>query len=124
MVLIFYIGIKVCQAELENHYKTCKNHEIECLNNGCKVKTKRGEMALHATQCCFRVVECPFASYGCTRTNIIAKNLVHHLNDLTVIAQHQKLIVKYPCFYYICAIIYICNIGESHDYHICYTCKQ
>ena len=73
-------GISILRKDAKSHISNdCLEKLLDCSNQDCKEQIARKSYDKHVTEECEdRFIECPFSKYGCSVTNIKAKNLELH----------------------------------------------
>ena len=74
--------------ELDNHLTFCLEYLISCPNN-CGERFPRKDSSKHESECQLKLIECPFAKYGCRAKSMLRRDLLAHKKDNLV--EHTDL---------------------------------
>ena len=77
----------------EQHYPLCEMFPVECPNNCSMENLKRLELVSHLEQCTLQVIQCPFASAGCT-VQLPRREMEEHEKDPEVMHQHLRMMMS------------------------------
>ena len=81
---------KTFDIVIQQHYPLCEMFPVKCPNECSVENLKRIQFEKHLEQCPLQVIQCPFASAGCT-VQLPRREMEEHEKDLEVMRQHLEM---------------------------------
>ena len=101
-----------------NHYKTCDNFPLECVNKCGKVNIKRKDMRSHRDVCPLEPLTCPFIALRC-KNYILRKDMGVHKRECDFRPFSCKYCREVGTYFSITGVGRLCNVRGPCHYKKC-----